>query len=244
MPSVGDSSSMKKFTAIREECCEANRALPNTGLVDLTFGNVSVLDAAAGVFAIKPSGVAYAKLKPADMVLVDLDGKIVAGQLRPSSDAPTHRILFRAFSGVRSIVHTHSRHAVAFAQAAREIPNLGTTHADYFDGPVPLTRALTPAEIARDYEGETGNVIVERFRNLNPLDVPAALVRHHGVFVWGISAAKALETAQALEAIAQMALWTLQLRPAAPPIPTALHKKHFRRKHGPAAYYGQKANRL
>ncbi len=176
---------MKAYRSIREECCEANRVLPKTGLVDLTFGNVSVLDAAAGVFAIKPSGVAYEQLKPADMVLVDLDGKIVAGKLRPSSDAPTHRCLFRAFTGVRAIVHTHSRHAVAFAQAAREIPNLGTTHADYFDGPVPLTRAMTPAEIAKDYEWETGNVIAERFRDLNPLDVPAALVRHHGVFVWG-----------------------------------------------------------
>jgi len=233
---------MKKFQAIREECCEANRVLPKTGLVDLTFGNVSMLDAGAGVFAIKPSGVPYEKLKPADMVLVDLDGKIVAGKLRPSSDTPTHRCLFRAFTGVRSIVHTHSRHAVAFAQAAREIPNLGTTHADYFDGPVPLTRALTPAEITRDYEWETGNVIAERFRDLNPLDVPAALVRHHGVFVWGISASKALETALALEVIAQMALWTLQLQPAMPPIPKSLHEKHFRRKHGPSAYYGQGGN--
>jgi len=233
---------MKKFQSIREECCAANRVLPKTGLVDLTFGNVSVLDEKAGVFAIKPSGVSYEKLQPADMVLVDLDGKIVAGKLRPSSDTPTHRCLFRAFTGVRSIVHTHSRHAVAFAQAAREIPNLGTTHADYFDGAVPLTRMLTPAEIAKDYEWETGNVIVERFKDLNPLDVPAALVRHHGVFVWGSSAQKALETAQALEAIAQMALWTLQLQPAMPPIPKALHEKHFRRKHGATAYYGQNGN--
>jgi L-ribulose-5-phosphate 4-epimerase len=233
---------MKKFQSIREECCEANRVLPKTGLVDLTFGNVSVLDAAAGVFAIKPSGVPYEKLKPADMVLVDLDGKIVAGKLRPSSDTPTHRCLFRAFKGVRAIVHTHSRHAVAFAQAAREIPNLGTTHADYFDGAVPLTRALTPAEISRDYEWETGNVIVERYKNLNPLDVPGVLVRHHGVFVWGASAKKALETALALEAIAQMAVWTLQLAPAASAIPPALHEKHFRRKHGPKAYYGQAGN--
>jgi L-ribulose-5-phosphate 4-epimerase len=128
---------------------------------------------------------------------------------------------------------------VAFAQAAREIPNLGTTHADYFDGAVPLTRALTPEEIAKDYEWATGNVIVERFRDLDPLDVPAALVRHHGVFVWGGSAKKALEAAQALEAIAQMALWTLQLQPAMPSIPKALHEKHFRRKHGATAYYGQ-----
>jgi L-ribulose-5-phosphate 4-epimerase len=233
---------MKKYAEIQKECCEANRVLPKTGLVDLTFGNVSVLDAGLGVFAIKPSGVSYDKLKPADMVLVDLDGKIVAGKLRPSSDTPTHRCLFRAFTGVRSIVHTHSRHAVAFAQAAREIPNLGTTHADYFDGAVPLTRELSPAEISKDYEWETGNVIVERFRDLNPLNVPAALVRHHGVFVWGVSAKKALETALALEVIAQMALWTLQLQPAMPPIPTALHEKHFRRKHGPSAYYGQSGN--
>ena len=233
---------MKKFNSIREECCEANRVLPKTGLVDLTFGNVSVLNPDEGVFAIKPSGVSYEKLKPADMVLVDLDGKIVAGKLRPSSDTPTHRCLFRAFPGVYSVVHTHSRHAVAFAQAAREIPNLGTTHADYFDGAVPLTRALTRAEIAKDYEWETGNVIVERFKNLNPLDVPAVLVRHHGVFVWGASAQKALETALALEAIAQMALWTLQLQPAMPPIPKALHEKHFRRKHGATAYYGQRGN--
>jgi L-ribulose-5-phosphate 4-epimerase len=231
---------MKKYAAIREECCEANRTLPQTGLVDLTFGNVSVLDADAGVFAIKPSGVPYAQLKPADMVLVDLEGKIVAGKLRPSSDTPTHRCLFRAFPGVRSVVHTHSRHAVSFAQAAREIPNLGTTHADYFDGPVPLTRALTPAEIARDYEWETGNVIVERFRDLHALDVPAVLVRHHGVFTWGPSAKKALETALALEAVAQMALWTLQLQPRMPNIPKALHEKHFHRKHGATAYYGQK----
>ncbi len=231
---------MKKYNAIREECCEANRTLPQTGLVDLTFGNVSVLNEASGVFAIKPSGVPYEKLKPADMVLVDLEGKIVAGKLRPSSDTPTHRCLFRAFKGVRSVVHTHSRHAVSFAQAAREIPNLGTTHADYFDGPVPLTRALTPAEISRDYEWETGNVIVERFRDLQALDVPGVLVRHHGVFTWGPSAKKALETALALEAIAQMALWTLQLQPAMPNIPKALHEKHFRRKHGVSAYYGQK----
>jgi L-ribulose-5-phosphate 4-epimerase len=231
---------MKKFDASRKAACAANRALPGTGLVDLTFGNVSALDAAAGVFAIKPSGVPYAKLRPEDMVLVDLDGKIVAGKLRPSSDTPTHRCLYRAFAGVRAIVHTHSRHAVAFAQAAREIPDLGTTHADYFDGPVPLTRALTPAEIASDYEWETGRVIAERLHALDPLAVPAVLVRHHGAFAWGATVAKALETAHALEVVAQMALWTLALNPAALAIPRALHEKHFRRKHGPAAYYGQK----
>ncbi len=230
---------MKKFQSVREECCEANQALVKLGLVDLTWGNVSVLDAAAGVFAIKPSGVPYAELKPEDMTLVDLDGKVVAGKLKPSSDTPTHRCLFRAFSGVRSVVHTHSRHAVAFAQAAHEIPNLGTTHADHFDGPVPVTRALSPEEIGRDYEWETGQVILERFRDLNPLDMPAVLVRHHGPFAWGPSVKKALENAHALEIVAQIALWTLQLKPEMPNIPKALHEKHFDRKHGSGAYYGQ-----
>jgi L-ribulose-5-phosphate 4-epimerase len=159
--------------------------------------------------------------------------------LRPSSDTPTHRFLFRSFTGVRAIVHTHSRYAVAFAQAGREIPDLGTTHADYFDGSVPLTRALTPTEIEKDYEWETGNVIVERFQDLNPLDVPAVLVRHHGAFAWGVSAKKALETALALEVVAQMAFRTLMLHPDALPIPRALHEKHFKRKHGSSAYYGQ-----
>ncbi len=230
-----------KLPEIREECCAANRRLPATGLVDLTFGNVSVLDPDAGVFAIKPSGVDYDQLSPADMVLVDLDGEIVEGNLRPSSDTPTHRRLFQAFAdaGVRSVVHTHSRHAVAFAQAGREIPCFGTTHADYFHGSVPVTRALTPSEIVAAYEWETGKVVVEAFQGKNPLEIPAALVRHHGPFAWGKSGAKAVETAFALEVIAQMARDTLLIEAAAKAIPTELHDKHFLRKHGENAYYGQ-----
>ncbi|MGZ0654617.1 L-ribulose-5-phosphate 4-epimerase AraD [Coraliomargarita sp. W4R72] len=230
------------YKDIREECCEANIALPRTGLVDLTFGNVSVLDAAAGVFAIKPSGVDYAVLKPEDMVIVDLDGQTVAGKLRYSSDTPTHRRLFLAFaeSGVRSIVHTHSRKAVAFAQAAIDIPCLGTTHCDYFNGAVPVTRDMTEAEVQGEYEWETGNVIVERFAEINPTEISAVLVRNHGPFAWGVSGAKAVETAQALEIVADMALNSLSLNPAVRPAPNYLREKHFFRKHGSGAYYGQK----
>ena len=227
---------------LREECCEANWALPKTGLVDLTFGNVSLLDTDAGVFAIKPSGVDYATLKPKDMVIVDMEGKVVEGELRHSSDTPTHRRLFLAFAeaGVRSIVHTHSRCAVAFAQAGREIPCLGTTHADYFYGSVPVTRAMTPEEIQGEYEWETGNVIVERFADLNPMDFPAVLVNDHGPFAWNVSGAKAVEYALALEAVADIALKTLSLTPQAAPVAKELLGKHFLRKHGKGAYYGQK----
>ena len=232
---------MSRFDAIREECCAANAALPAAGLVDLTFGNVSVCDREAGVFAIKPSGVSYDKLAPSDMVIVGMDGKLVEGALRPSSDTPTHRRLFLAFVHARSVVHTHSRHAVAFAQAGREIPLLGTTHADYFRGAVPVTRALTAAEIESDYEWETGNVIVERFSSLDPSEIPAVLVRNHGPFVWGPSGERAVETATALEIIAQMALHALQLNPSAPPPALELIDKHFLRKHGPSAYYGQQS---
>lgn len=230
---------MSRFQSLREECCAANRALPATGLVDLTFGNVSVLDREAGVFAIKPSGVDYGALRSEDMVLLDLEGQVVEGKLRPSSDTPTHRCLFREFSGIRSVVHTHSRQAVAFAQAGREIPPLGTTHADYFYGAVPVTRALTEAEIAGDYEWETGRVIVETFQDKNPLEIPAVLVRNHGPFVWSTSGAKAVETAQALEIVAHMAQVALLLNPAAPLPSQALRDKHYFRKHGATAYYGQ-----
>ena len=230
---------MKKYQGIRNDCWEANHALPATKLVDLTFGNVSILDPVEGIFAIKPSGVPYAELLPADIVLVDLEGEIVEGKLKPSSDTPTHRNLYKNLPGVRAIVHTHSRYATSFAQAAREIPCLGTTHSDHFDGPIPLTRDLTPAEISRDYEWETGNVIVERFKGLNHLHVPAVLVRNHAPFAWGPNGPKALENALALEVCAQMAFQTLLLNPEVKPIPRALHEKHFTRKHGPAAYYGQ-----
>lgn len=227
------------FRDLREECCQANIELPKTGLVDITFGNVSVIDRPAGVFAIKPSGVDYDKLSPSDMVLLDLEGNIVEGTLKPSSDTPTHRRLFQAFPGIRSVVHTHSRSAVSFAQAGRGIPCFGTTHADYFYGEVPVTRPMTPGEILREYEWETGNVIVERFASLNPDHMSAVLVHGHGPFAWGPSGAKAVENALALEIVAEMALKVLQLNPAAAPISPFLLDKHFFRKHGPAAYYGQ-----
>jgi L-ribulose-5-phosphate 4-epimerase len=231
---------MKRYSDIREECCAANKSLPSSGLVDLTFGNVSLCDRQAGVFAIKPSGVDYTALTPDDMVIVDFDGKVVEGSLNPSSDTPTHRRLFLAFPDIRSVVHTHSRKAVAFAQAAREIPLLGTTHADYFRGPIPLTRALTPEEINSAYEWETGNIIVERFANLNPNDIPAVLVRNHGPFAWGPSTAKAVENALALEIVADMAFHALTLAPNAVSPALALTEKHFLRKHGSSATYGQK----
>lgn len=227
------------YTALREECLAANLALPKTGLVDLTFGNVSVADPERRVFAIKPSGVDYDKLEASHMVILDFDGNIIEGNLRPSSDTPTHRCLFLNFPGIRSVVHTHSRSAVAFAQAGMDLPCLGTTHCDYFHGSVPVTRTMTPAEVGGEYEWETGKVIVERFANLDPIHIPAVLVRNHGPFAWGPSGAKAVETAQALEIVADMALKTFSLNPSAAPAPAHLLEKHFFRKHGPSAYYGQ-----
>lgn len=232
---------MSVYRAIKEECFEANRQLPAYNLVDLTFGNVSVADPASGVFAIKPSGVDYRAMRAEDMVVCEIAGdRVVEGKMRFSSDTPTHRRLFQTFEGIRSVVHTHSRNAVAFAQAGYEIPCLGTTHADYFAGPIPVTRFLTPEEIGGDYEWETGNVIAERFRGIDPLHIPAVLVRGHGPFAWGSSGAKAVEGAFVLEVIAEMAIKSLSLNPAVPPIPPALLERHFSRKHGPSAYYGQR----
>lgn len=231
---------MSPYQDIKEECYEANLLLPKYRLIDLTFGNVSVADPARGVFAIKPSGVDYTVLKAGDMVLVDLDGNIVEGSLRPSSDAPTHRRLFQAFGSIRAVVHTHSRHAVAFAQAGRGIPCLGTTHADYFYGEVPVTRPMTPQEIQNSYEWATGNVIVECFEKGDPDQVCAVLVHGHGPFAWGPSGIKAVENALALEIVAEMAIMTMQLNPGVKPVQPALLDKHFLRKHGPGAYYGQK----
>jgi len=227
------------YQALKEECLAANLALPRTGLVDLTFGNVSVADPARRVFAIKPSGVSYDELRSEHLVVLDYDGHVIEGDLRPSSDTPTHRCLYLHFPGIRAVVHTHSRNAVAFAQAGLDLPCLGTTHCDYFHGAVPVTRTMTPAEVAGDYEWETGRVIVERFAGLNPLEVPAVLVRNHGPFTWGPSGAKAVETAIALEIVADMAIKTLAIQPAAPAAPAHLLAKHFFRKHGPGAYYGQ-----
>lgn len=225
---------------LKREAYEANLALPKHGLINLTFGNASAIDRAKGIFAIKPSGVDYAVLKPEDMVLVDLEGKKVEGKLNPSSDTPTHRRLFLAFAQVGGVVHTHSSHATAFAQAGRPIPIFGTTHADYFYGDVPVTRKMTAQEIASAYEWETGNVIVERFSGVDPFDCPGVLVNRHAPFTWGPTVAKAVEVAVAVECIAHMALMSLQLEPKLPSIEPDLLNKHFKRKHGPGAYYGQK----
>jgi L-ribulose-5-phosphate 4-epimerase len=234
------------LTELKREAYEANLALPRHGLIHFTFGNASALDRGRGIFAIKPSGVPFEKLRPFDMVLIDLSGKKVEGKLAPSSDTPTHRRLYLAFKHIGGIVHTHSCHATAFAQAGRSIPNLGTTHADYFAGEIPITRKLTRAEISGDlYEWETGNVIVERFQknSLAPLDVPGVLVNRHAPFTWHTSAAQAVEIAVVVEYLAHMAFLSLQLDPRLKPIESALSAKHFTRKHGPKAYYGQASRR-
>ena len=227
------------FKELKREAYEANVALPRHGLINLTFGNASSVDRAHAVFAIKPSGIDYTALTPDDMVIVDFEGRKVEGSLNPSSDTPTHRRLFLAFPNIGGVVHTHSTHATAFAQAGRPIPNFGTTHADYFNGEAPITRKMTPSEIATDYEWETGNVIVETMQNRDPADCPGVLVNRHAPFTWGSSVAKAVEAAVALECIAQMALMSLQLNPRLEPIEEELLNKHFQRKHGPQAYYGQ-----
>lgn len=227
--------------ALKREVLEANRDIERLALAALTWGNVSGIDRSSGLVVIKPSGVAYSKLKPEDMVVVDLDNKKVEGALRPSVDTITHVMLYRAFEGIGGIVHTHSPCAVAFAQALREIPCLGTTHADHFLGTIPVTRNLTPEEIAADYEGNTGKVIVERFAQggLDPVDMPAVLVAHHAPFVWGKSAGDALKNAVALEQVAEMALRTYALNPGIGAIPEHVLNEHYHRKHGPNASYGQ-----
>ncbi len=230
------------LTDLKREAFEANLALSRQGLINLTFGNASAIDRARGIFAIKPSGIAYADLRPAHMVLVDVEGRKVEGKFAPSSDTPTHRRLYHAFKSVGGIAHTHSTHATAFAQAGRSIPIFGTTHADYFNGDIPITRKLTEFEISGSYEWETGNVIVERFLadDLNPIDFPGVLVHRHAPFTWGPTAAKAVEVAVAVECVAQMALLTMQLSPKLRTIEPELLEKHFKRKHGPDAYYGQR----
>ncbi len=227
------------LTELKREAYEANLALPRHGLINLTFGNASALDRDRGIFAIKPSGVDYAALKVDDMVLVDLEGRRVEGTLNPSSDSPTHRRLYGQFTAVSGIVHTHSSYATAFAQAGRAIPIFGTTHADYFPGDVPVTRKMTAAEIADAYEWKTGSVIIERMHGFDPVDWPGVLVNRHAPFTWGATVAKAVEAAVALECIAHLALMSMQLSPELTPIEPELLNKHFARKHGPAAYYGQ-----
>ena len=228
------------LTELKREAYEANLLLPKHGLINLTFGNASALDRTKGIFAIKPSGVDYAALKPRDIVLVDLDGRKVEGRLNPSSDTPTHRRLYLGFKQIGGIVHTHSSHATAFAQAGRAVPVFGTTHADYFRGKIPVTRKMKRVEIAGAYEWETGNVILERFAGLDELDCPGVLVNRHAPFTWGPTVAKAVETAIAAECCAHMALMSLQLEPKLASIEPELLNKHFKRKHGPGAYYGQK----
>ena len=226
---------------LKRAALEANLLLPEYRLIDLTFGNVSVIDRARGILAIKPSGMPYATMKAADLVLVDLEGKKVEGRLNPSADTPTHVRLYQAFPHIGGVVHTHSRHATAFAQAGQPVPCYGTTHADYFYGAIPVTRPLKRAEIRGDYEWETGNVIVERFADLNPDELPGVLVHSHGPFAWGPDGGKAVENAFAMELLAQMALATRQLNPKVTPIAQDLLDKHFKRKHGKTAYYGQQA---
>jgi L-ribulose-5-phosphate 4-epimerase len=225
---------------LREEVLEANLELVRRGLVLYTFGNASGIDRKQGLVAIKPSGVPYESMKPEDLVVVDLDGKAVEGNLRPSSDLPTHLYLYRAFEGIGGVAHTHSRFATAWAQAAREIPCFGTTHADYFHGPIPVTRALTPKQIRDDYEVNTGVAIVRRFAKLNPLHMPGVLVAGHAPFCWGATPAEAAHAAVIVEEIAAMATATVTANPKARAISKHLHDKHFLRKHGATAYYGQK----
>jgi L-ribulose-5-phosphate 4-epimerase len=230
------------YAELRERVLAANLALGRAGLVVLTFGNASAIDRAAGAVAIKPSGVSYDELSAADVAVVDLEsGVAVDGGTRPSSDTPTHLALYRGWPDVAGIAHTHSPFATAWAQACREIPCYGTTHADHFDGAVPVTRALTADEVEGDYERATGDVIVETFGRLelDPLDRPAVLVASHGPFAWGVSVEAAVENAIALEEVAASALRTIELRADVQPIDDALRRRHFRRKHGPAAYYGQ-----
>jgi len=227
------------YKELRREAFEANREIPRQGLAIYTFGNVSALDRKAGVFAIKPSGVAYDDLTADDMVLVDLEGKIVEGKLNPSSDTPTHRILYRAFETVSGICHTHSCYAVAWAQACREIPVFGTTHADHVAGNIPLTEVMSDEAIKNNYEEETGNQIVRLFTGLDPNEVAMVLVACHGPFAWGASAAKAVYNARVLEELAKMACLTETINASARPIKGTLIEKHYQRKHGKDAYYGQ-----
>jgi L-ribulose-5-phosphate 4-epimerase len=228
-----------KSQELREQVLEANLELVRRGLVLYTWGNASGIDREQGVIAIKPSGVPYDNMTAEDIVLVDLDGNRVGGTMKPSSDLDTHVILYKAFRSIGGIVHTHSRTATAWAQACRPIPCLGTTHADYFHGPVPVTEHLTPAQIEGAYEASTGDAIVKAFEGLDPVAVPGVLVAGHAPFTWGKSAAQAAYHAVVLEELARIALETLSINPQAAPLQTAQLDKHYSRKHGKNASYGQ-----
>jgi len=225
---------------LKREVCRANLDLVKAGLVVETWGNASGIDRQRGLVVIKPSGVPYAGMTPRHMVVVSLQsGKVVEGRFKPSSDTPTHLVLYRAFAGIGAVVHTHSLYATAWAQAKKDLPSYGTTQADYCYGDVPCTRLLTAAEIRSDYEANTGRVIVERFRKLDPLQHPAVLVASHAPFVWGKDVAGAVRNAVVIEYIARLASETLRLNPKLKPMQPGLLDKHFLRKHGPHAYYGQ-----
>jgi len=229
--------------ALRDEVRAANVALATRGLARFTFGNASAVDRERGLVVIKPSGVPYDALTSDDLVVTNLEGGIVSGTLRPSSDLPTHLELYRAFPAIGGVVHTHSHYATAWAQAEREIPCLGTTHADYFHGAVPVTPRLTDAEVETDYEWNTGRAIARRFDGLDPLRMPAVLVAGHASFCWASTVSKAVEIAAILEDVAHMAFDTLRLNDAAGSVSSTLLNKHFNRKHGPGAYYGQPGGR-
>jgi len=229
-----------RLKTLREEVLDANLELVRRGLVLFTFGNASGISRGNGLVVIKPSGVSYETMKPEDLVIVDLDGKPVEGSLRPSSDLPTHLILYKSFPTIGGVAHTHSRSATAWAQAQREIPCFGTTHADYFHGSVPVTKSLTSVQIQADYERNTGLAIVRCIGKSDPLHTPGVLVAGHAPFCWGKTPADAAHNAVLVEEIATMALQTLAANPKARPISKVLHEKHFFRKHGSAAYYGQK----
>lgn len=224
---------------LKEQVLQANLQLPKHDLVTFTWGNVSGLDRESGLVVIKPSGVSYDSMTAADMVVVDLDGKVVEGKWKPSSDTPTHVALYRAFPAMGGIVHTHSRWATTFAQAGRGIPAMGTTQGDYFYGEIPCTRPMTEDEIQGEYEKETGNVIIETFQGVDPMTIPAVLVYSHGPFTWGKDPMEAVHNAVVLEEVAFMDWHALVLNPAQGPMQQALLNKHYLRKHGPGAYYGQ-----
>jgi L-ribulose-5-phosphate 4-epimerase len=224
---------------LRHAVLDANRALGTLGLAPFTFGNASAIDRGRGLVVVKPSGVAYDTMTADDLVVTDLDGNVVDGKLRPSSDLATHLVLYRAFEAIGGVVHTHSHFATVWSQARREIPCFGTTHADYFHGPVPVTEDLTPPQIASAYEANTGQAIVRRFTGIDPLATPAVLVASHASFCWGETVQDAVHTAAVLEEVARLAYHTVSLAAEAQAIDGALHDKHFLRKHGPDAYYGQ-----
>lgn len=232
---------------LKAKVCKANLDLVKHGLVIFTWGNVSAIDRTSGLIVIKPSGVSYDDMKPSDMVVVDLDGNVIEGDLNPSSDTPTHLVLYKSFPEIGGVVHTHSTYATAWSQAGLDIPNIGTTHADYFHEAIPCTRKMKKAEVFGEYEKETGNVIVERFQKMNPMDTPAVLVRNHGPFTWGTDADNAVHNAVVLEQVAKMGFISMTLNHSTldivdhqPSMNPLLIEKHYSRKHGPNAYYGQK----